>query len=200
MLRQHKIIMALGAVLVILAAAAIVIALNAPQSSGVQVGACVQADGGDCLLFPTVSGTNLLGTAFRLPQDFAGEFNLVLVSFEEAQTARAIEWLPLAQDLAAQHEGFRYYNLPTLNAVNPLLRGVITGGMTLLIPDEEGRAITVMLFLDDLDAFLAALEIEDKATMQAFLLNARGEVVWRAAGDFSETVGESLREALEQRE
>jgi hypothetical protein len=170
---------------------------NAPEASSVRVSSCIESDGGVCIKFPAVTGTNLLGAAHDLPQDFAGSYNLVVISFDEDQTVRAEGWLPLARELAEQNPDFAYYSLPTLKAMTPLVRGIITGGMNVVIPDEHLREITIMLFLDDLDSFLNGLSITDTNGLQVFLLNAAGEVIWRASGDYSETSGAALRTALE---
>jgi hypothetical protein len=172
-------------------------AANAPESSGVRVLSCIESDGGACVRFPAVSGTNLLGTAYDLPQDFAGAYNLVVISFDEEQTVRSEGWLPLAREIAERNPDFAYYSLPTLKAMTPLVRGIITGGMNVVIPDEHLREITIMLFLDDLDAFLSGLSISDTSQLYLFLLNAAGEVVWQASGDYSDASGNALRAAAE---
>src|SRR5690606_988028 len=122
--RRHKrLTVLLILVLVIIAMFVIRTVVSAPTSSTVDVAACIQADGGACLLFPTVSGTSLAGTEFTLPADFAGAINLVIMPFDEAQTERAVPWLPVAQALAAEYPQFAYYDLPTLKSFPPLVRG-----------------------------------------------------------------------------
>ena len=199
--RGHKALTAatavIGAVLIGLLLAYVA---NAPEASGVRVSPCIESDGGACLKFPAVSGTNLLGTAYDLPQDFAGAYNLIVISFDEEQTVRAEGWLPLAREIAERDPDFAYYSLPTLKAMTPLVRGIITGGMTVVIPDEHLREITIMLFLDDLDAFVNGLSITDKNGLQVLLLNAAGEVIWRASGDYSDTSGNDLRAAIRSTE
>lgn len=196
--RGHRALTAITAVIaVVLIGLLLAYVANAPEVSGVRVSTCLESDGGTCIRFPAVSGTNLLGTAYDLPQDFAGTYNLVVISFDEEQTVRAEGWLPLARELAEQNPDFAYYSIPTLKAMTPLVRGIITGGMNVVIPDEHLREITIMLFLDDLDAFVNGLSITDRNGLQVLLLNASWEVVWQASGDYSETAGNNLRSALE---
>ena len=197
-LRGHKTLTAITTVIgVVLIAALLIYVANAPEASGVRVMPCIESDGGACVKFPTVSGTNLLGTAYELPKDFAGAYNLVVISFDEEQTVRAEGWLPLAREIAERNPDFAYYSLPTLKAMTPLVRGIITSGMTVVIPDEHLREITTMLFLDDLDAFLSVLSINDTSQLHLFLLNAAGEVIWQASGDYSDASGSDLRAAAE---
>jgi hypothetical protein len=195
--RGHKALTAVTAVIaVVLISLLFAYVANAPEASGVRVSPCIESDGGTCVQFPAVSGTNLLGTAYDLPQDFAGTTNLVVLSFDEEQTVRAEGWLPLARELAGQNPDFAYYSLPTLKAMTPLVRGIITGGMNVVIPDEHLREVTIMLFLDDLDAFESGLSINDTSRLHLFLLNAAGEVIWQASGDYSEAAGNDLRAAV----
>jgi hypothetical protein len=149
-----------------------------------------------CLHFPTISGENLTGEAFILPADFEGKHNLVIVPFDEAQQVSAAAWLPLAQELAAAHPDFAYYNLPVFPAMAAPLRAIIRTGMSFTIGDARLRELTITAFLDDRDAFLAALNIPNTDAMQVFLLNEDGEVIWRGAGEFDDAQGEALREIL----
>lgn len=195
-IRRRTLLFALLAIGVVALVAFVVInSLNAPAASGVEVAACIQADGGTCIRFPSVTGTNLVGETLNLPDDFAA-LTLVLMPFDEAQTTRMAAWLPLAQELAAQHPTFAYYNVPTLKEVEPLVRLAITGGMVLAVP-RDVHPVTVMLFLEDKELFLEALNVPDIDEPQAFLLNDSGEVIWRVRGDYSDEAAASLRAAVE---
>jgi hypothetical protein len=181
----------------IIIAVALALAVTAPGTSQVTVTRCLTAaDTGDCLRFPTVSGTNLLDEAFTLPADFAGDLVLVVVPFTDAQQILAESWLQPARDLAAQHPGLAYYNTAIFTAINPALRVVIRAGMSLAIGDEALRAVTLTLFLDDRDAFLQALAIPDPDELEVFLLNTDGEVLWRGRGIHDPDQGAQLEQAV----
>jgi hypothetical protein len=177
----------------IVLAAAYLLFARAPESSsvGVEEEAC-----DSCLRFPAISGENLPGEAFQLPGDFVGENVLVIVPFDEEQQVNASSWLPLAHELAESQPNFTYYNVPVFPSMSAPLRTIIRTGMNLTIPDAELRTLTITVFLDDRDAFLAALEIPNVDAMQVFLLNRDRDVIWRGAGEFSAEQGESLRAAL----
>lgn len=149
-----------------------------------------------CLHFPVVSGDSLTGESLMLPAGFVGEPVLVIVPFDERQQVDAQTWLPLARDLAAAHPGLGYYNVPVFPSMPTPMRALIRGGMILTIGDEALRAVTITVFLEDLEPFLNDLAIPNTNAMQVFLLNGDGEVLWRAAGVFSDERGASLRAAL----
>lgn len=178
----------------IVAVAAYLLFTRAPESSGVVIEdeAC-----DSCLHFPEISGENLPGEAFQLPGDFIGDFVLVIVPFDEEQQVNASSWLPLAQELAESQLDFAYYNVPVLPAMSAPLRTIIRAGMNIAISDSDRRALTITVFLDDRDAFLAALDIPNVDTAQVFLLNQSRDVIWRGAGEYSAAQGESLRAALD---
>ena len=196
MRRGRWIGIAMIAALVVIAAALLLIS-RAPALSSVEVSSqpCI-ASGDACLRFPTISGDNLPGEVFNLPEDFVGERNLVIVPFDEAQQVNAAGWLPLAQELAAAHPDFAYYSLPIFPAMAAPLRAIIRTGMNFTITDADLRALTITTFLDDRDVFLAALDIPNTDAMQVFLLDADGAVIWRGEGAFDEAQGEALRAAV----
>jgi len=173
--------------------AAYLLFARAPESSsvGIEDEACDL-----CLRFPEISGESLSGETFQLPADFEGDYVLVIVPFDEAQQVNASSWLPLARELAQTQPDFAYYNVPVFPRMSAPLRTIIRTGMNITIADASLRDLTITVFLDDRDAFLAALEIPDVDAMQVLLLNRDWDVIWRGAGDFSEGQGESLRAAL----
>jgi hypothetical protein len=50
--------------------------------------------------FPAVTGRSLEHRTFKLPADFEGERNLVLVAFKRAQQADVDSWMPFLRPLA----------------------------------------------------------------------------------------------------
>ena len=51
------------------------------------------------MIFPTVTGSNLLRQKLTLPRDFQGELNVVFVAFQQWQQMEVNSWIPLAQEL-----------------------------------------------------------------------------------------------------
>jgi hypothetical protein len=170
---------------------------RAPAISTVAPAACISNATG-CLRFPVISGNNLTGDSFALPDDFVGDPVLVIIPFDEAQQQSAQGWLPLARELAATHPGFAYYNVPIFPDIAAPIRVLIRSGMLLAIPDPQLQALTITAFLANRDQFLAALDIPNPDTMQVFLLNARGELLWRGTGGFTEEQGAALTRFFDQ--
>jgi hypothetical protein len=145
--------------------------------------------------FPTVKGDNLARQTYQLPQDFEGDLNLVFVAFQQVHQLDVNTWLPLAKALAHLYPGLRYYELPTIRAMNFLARAMIDGGMRAGIPDRAARAATITLYIDKAQ-FRRALAIPDENSIHVFLVDGAGEVVWRAVGRCTEANEQALRDAV----
>lgn len=182
--------------LVILAAGTFVIfTLTAPAISGVIEQPCLTDANADCIRFPEVSGMTLSGQEMTLPADFSGDYVLVIVPFDDQQQVRAATWLEPAQSWADQY-GLTYYDLAIMPDLSPAIRVFVRAGMNALITDSALRDLTLTLFLQDRDAFLAALAIPDVNAIQVFLLNAAGEVLWRGQGEYDPSLEDELSQVL----
>lgn len=145
--------------------------------------------------FPTVQGANLLRQSITLPDDFAGELNIVLIPFQQWQQTVVDGWIPTAQQLETDFPGVIYYELPTIQKMNFLSRTFINEGMRAGIPNNKTRQRTITLYLDK-QKFRQALDLPDEGTIYLLLLNRQGQVLWRAEGGYEPHKAASLREVI----
>jgi hypothetical protein len=146
--------------------------------------------------FPVVSGYNLDREEFEFPRDFEGKLNLVIVPFLQRQQLDVNTWIPAAQELERSYQGFVYYELPTIYKLPALSRTFINEGMRAGIPDQTARERTVTLYLDK-DSFKSALQITSEEVISLFLIDRKGNILWRDEGRFSEEKLSSLVNVLE---
>ena len=144
--------------------------------------------------FPKLTASNLENQTFSLPKDFAGDRNLLLIAFQREQQHNVDTWLHQMKRFEIS-PGFQYYELPTLDKLNPVLRWFIDSGMRRGIPDRNARARTITLYLNK-PAFRKALNLPDEKQIYAILVGRAGRVLWRAEGDFDEAKAASLQEVL----
>jgi hypothetical protein len=144
--------------------------------------------------FPKLTVSNLEEKYLSLPEDFAGNRNLLLIAFQREQQQNVDTWLRQMNRFESI-PGFQYYELPTLDKLNPFVRWFINNGMRRGIPDRNARARTITLYLDK-PSFRKALHIPDEKQIHAILVDRAGRVWWRAEGDFDEAKAASLQEAL----
>ena len=148
--------------------------------------------------FPKLKASNLEKQTFSLPDDFAGERNLLLIAFQRKQQENVDTWLRGLKQFEST-PGFHYYELPTISKLNPIARWFINRGMRSGIPDREARARTITLYLDK-SSFKKALNLPDENQIYAVLVDRAGRVYWRAEGDFDGKKAASLQQVLNQRE
>ena len=148
--------------------------------------------------FPELKASNLESREFNLPGDFAGERNLVLIAFQREQQEQLDTWLKEMKRFQEADPGFQYYELPTIDKLNPLMRWFIDSGMRRGIPDKNARARTITLYIDK-KPFAESLQLPTEKTVYALLVDRSGNVLWRAEGTFDEAKGEALKKALRER-
>jgi hypothetical protein len=141
--------------------------------------------------FPNVTGSNLQRKKLKLPQDFQGELNLVMIAFQQWQQTQVDTWIPFARQLEETYPGVRYYELPTIQRLNALARTFVNEGMRAGIPDPVARERTITLYLDK-DEFRQALQLSHEDDIYVLLLDRQGQVLWRTEGAFTPEEGESL--------
>ena len=146
--------------------------------------------------FPEVSGFNLMREEFVFPQDFQGEYNLLLIPFQQRQQQDVNTWIPAARELERTTPGLVYYELPTIYQLPTLSRTFINEGMRAGIPDQTARERTITLYLDK-SGFKTALGITTEERIHIFLVDRQGTILWQEEGLYSAEKIQSLVELLE---
>jgi hypothetical protein len=147
--------------------------------------------------FPRLIASNLEKRTFTLPDDLEGSRNLLLVAFQREQQQQVDTWLREMKRFEELDPKFRYYELPTIQSPNRLVRWFIDTGMRRGIPDQKARSRTITLYIDK-KPFLKALDITDENRIYCFLVNRSGQVLWRTEGEFDDSKAASLRECLQR--
>jgi hypothetical protein len=147
--------------------------------------------------FPTVSGLNLSRETVSLPEGLEGELNVLVIAFQRWQQGLIESWVPLLEQLERTIPGARYYELPTLQRLDPISRTFINEGMRAGIADSHARERTITLYLDKSN-FRSALGLPDEDTIYVLLVDRQGQVLWRAEGALTRQKGDSLVTAVQQ--
>lgn len=145
--------------------------------------------------FPVIEAESLRGRTLRLPADFKGSRNLLLVAYQREQQADLDTWLAVLDTLAPQLPDFAYYELPTIGSSFKWMRAVIDGGMRNGIPDRAQRDRTITLYLD-VDWFRAQIGTAGHDSIAALLVDREGNIAARWYGRYSAARGDSLRGAV----
>lgn len=148
------------------------------------------------IIFPVVKGANLEGRRFTLPADLEGELNVLLIPFQRWHQEIVDTWIPGLRTLCARYPALRYYEVPTLPAMNPLSRMGIDFGMKMGIPDRAAREATITLYLDKAD-FRRRLAIHDESTPTVMAVTRAGAIHWRTTGAWRDDVAHALAVLLQ---
>lgn len=146
-------------------------------------------------LFPALISYSLDRTKLNLPNDFAGQLNLLLISFQPEQQTQIDTWMPLAQAFQHTNFNFRWYRLPVASRENIVFRWWENSSMRSDETDPETWPWIVPLYVDKFD-FRRSLEIPGEHEISVLLVNKQGRVYWRATGPLTPDKRASLTAAL----
>lgn len=149
------------------------------------------------LLFPTVQGENLSGRKMLLPDDFAGQANIVIVAFRREQQLLVNSWIPVIQQLELKYPELHTYELPTISTGYKLMKWIIDNGMRSGIKDTKTRDHTVTLFTDT-EKFRKDLDLETDDTIYALLVDSSGSVRWKISGSMTPVGAALLSSAIDE--
>ncbi len=145
--------------------------------------------------FPAVQATSLDKRKFHLPQDFAGQLNLVVISFAREQQHQVDTWIPAAQQIQSAHRQFRYYELPAMSSENLLYRWWFDAALRSNTTDKDLRSRILTAYVNK-HKFRISLQIANEKQVVAVLVDRTGKVFWRANGSCTEQDKTELLAAL----
>ena len=131
-------------------------------------------------MFPILSGKNLYGTEYNIPDDLEGKKKLLLVAFKQEQQEQVNTWLDAVKDIETAHKDFRYYELPVIYEGSAPFRFWVNNGMRSGIQDPTARERTITVYTDR-DKFWAITNTSED-NIYAFLVDDSGEIIWRTEG------------------
>lgn len=136
--------------------------------------------------FPALKVRDLEGAEHVIPHGLTGGPHVIIVAFEQWHQMLVDRWVPGLHALAGRHPGLEVWEVPSISTGYRLFRGYIDGGMRAGIPDPDTRRHTLTAYTD-LHALARELEIESLDTIRVFLVDCQGTILWRAAGEPSDT-------------
>ncbi len=145
--------------------------------------------------FPPISSYSLDKTKVNLPGGLAGQYNLLLISFEPEQQSQIDTWMPLAQALQHTNFNFRWYRLPVSERENAIFRWWENSSMRSEETDPETWPWIVPLYVNKAE-FRNALQIANERDAVALLVDRQGHVLWRATGALTASEGDALKAVL----
>jgi hypothetical protein len=132
-------------------------------------------------VFPTLTAYNLAKTKLNLPADFAGQIDLLLISFQPEQQTQIQTWLSTAQGLQHTNFKFHWYRIPVSSRENIIFRWWDDSSMRSDESDPEIWHWIIPLYIDK-ESFRHSLRIPSDKQIAVLLIDKQGKVLWRADG------------------
>lgn len=145
--------------------------------------------------FPALKVRDLEGAEHVIPDGLPGGPHVIILAFQQWHQSLVEHWKPELEALARRHAGTEVWEVPSISSGYRLFRGSIDGGMRAGIPDPQTRRHTLTVYTD-LRALAADLEIDTLDTVQLFLVDCGGTVLWRASGEPDAAALQSLEDAV----
>ena len=146
--------------------------------------------------FPALKVRDLEGTEHVIPDDLPGGPHVIIVAFQQWHQSLVESWKPDLSAVAQRHPGTEVWEVPSISSRYRLFRGGIDGGMRAAIPDVNVRRHTLTAYTD-LRALARDLDIDTLDTIQLFLVDCQGMILWRASGEPTTEALASLDAAIE---
>jgi hypothetical protein len=142
-------------------------------------------------VFPHLAAHNLAKDKLNLPGDFAGQVNLLIVSFRPEQQKQIDTWMPVAEALQHIHSGFHWYQLPVSESENFIFRWWNNSSMRSDDIDPATWPWIVPLYVDK-NHLRHSLQITSERQVVVLLVNQMGQVLWRSEGPMTPEKRDSL--------
>ncbi|MGB0123822.1 MAG: hypothetical protein WA419_03300 [Silvibacterium sp.] len=132
-------------------------------------------------VFPALTSYNLDRAKLNLPADFAGQLDLLLISFQPEQQTQIDTWMTLAQALQHTNFNFQWYRMPVSSRENIVFRWWENSSMRSDESDPETWPWIMPLYVDK-ENFRRNLQIPNEHQIAIVLVNKQGKVLWQATG------------------
>jgi hypothetical protein len=132
--------------------------------------------------FPNIHGHDLEETAYEIPDGLPRGYRVILLPFKQWQQILVGQWQEAMAPALAGRDDVTAWEVPALSGLWKMARPYIDGGMRAGIPDIDVRRHTLTSY-GELDVITETLGITSFETIQVFLLDDAGEIVWRDSGE-----------------
>jgi hypothetical protein len=144
--------------------------------------------------FPPLSGDNLNGKRFHLPQDLPADKTLVLIAFEREQQVTLDSW---SQGLDLLNSQIPWIEVPVISTAYILGSFIIDSGMRKGIPNPKVRDRVITLYTDRED-FATSMGFEyDKHDAYVAVVDRSGKNLGIVKGAYSEEKAVKILRLLE---
>lgn len=151
--------------------------------------------------FPVHTFSNLAKQKKKIPDQLDGDYKLMIVAFQRWHQDLVDTWFASGDKLEQRYNNlgkkFRYYEIPTIYKMGPIRRSLLNTGMRSGVKAQSARERTFTIYIDK-EPFRKTLHIPTEDDIHLFLLNSKGQVIWRCQGKHSPDKEKSLSQFLKK--
>lgn len=134
---------------------------------------------------PRIAGESLAGHRVQVPDAARGKIAVLIFGFSKASKAPTSAWTDQLRSDLSTHTGFALYQLPVLEDVPRIIRGVVISGMRKGVPATmRDRVVPILEDEAELKRLVSYKEPDDAYLV---LLDRSGQIVAQRHGSFSAT-------------
>jgi hypothetical protein len=138
------------------------------------------AGGPGMVSIPTVHGSTFAGESVALPEALRGKVGLLIVGFSQTSRTEASDWGHRLADDPQRPAGLAYYELPVLESVPRLLRGLVLKKIKESV-SQNGQAHFLPV-LDHEAEWKQAAGFSKADDAYVLVVDGNGAVRWRMEG------------------
>ena len=144
---------------------------------------------------PTTHGTSFAGTEVTLPDDFKGKVGVLVLGFSKSSGDVCKGWgHRLAESYRNSHE-VMYYQVPVLESVPKLIRGMVLRSMKSGVPETE-QAHFMPTFTDEAE-WKKIVSYANADDAYVLVVDGYGKVRWQTSGKVTDAWFGALRDQVE---
>ena len=148
-------------------------------------------------VMPTIEGESFTGRKITLPDAARGMVAVLIFGFTKASKEPTSAWADKIQAEFGPRAGFEMYQLPVLEEVPRLFRGMVISGMKKGVRENmRDHFVPILQHESELKSFVGYHEKDDAYLV---VLDASGQVIRQMHGPFSDAAYSELRSEIQKR-
>ncbi len=144
---------------------------------------------------PVTHGTSFAGTAVTLPDDLRGKVGVLVIGFSKSSGDVCKGWgQRLAESYRDSHD-VMYYQMPELEAVPKLIRGMVAKSIKSGVPEAE-QAHYLPMFSDEAE-WQKIVHYSNADDAYVLVVDAQGTVRWQTSGKVTDAGFAALKQQVD---
>jgi len=146
--------------------------------------------------FPRLSGENLNGKKYSIPDDLSGSIKIIAVGFDRNHQEIINTWIPVLDNILDKENKIKLFELPIIYEMKYPGRIWLNNAMRIGIPDLKSRERTITIYTNR-DFLIKELNLNITESY-LFVINNRGKILWLTSGPATEVKIDFLKKLIEK--